>query len=141
MASYVSLAFGRYVVEPFFAPCPSPVVLIKLVSILGVSECFSTSPPSLQRSWVDSARALTVYLRLSAAFVVAVNCWSVSLASRTQVALTFIKMFALVLIIIPGVIALAKGRRRPSGAASSSFLTCTLPFLLFRKNRKFPQWF
>lgn len=33
------------------------------------------------------------------------------MASRTQVTLTFIKMFALVLIIIPGVIALAKGGR------------------------------
>ncbi|XP_049422838.1 cystine/glutamate transporter isoform X9 [Epinephelus fuscoguttatus] len=44
------------------------------------------------------------------AFVVAVNCWSVTMASRTQVTLTFIKMFALVLIIIPGVIALAKGK-------------------------------
>uniref|UniRef100_A0A672YEJ1 Si:ch73-352p4.8 n=1 Tax=Sphaeramia orbicularis TaxID=375764 RepID=A0A672YEJ1_9TELE len=80
VASYVSLAFGRYVVEPFFAPCPAPMVLIKLVSILGVT------------------------------FVVAINCWSVTMASRTQVTLTFIKMFALVLIIIPGVIALAKGK-------------------------------
>lgn len=33
------------------------------------------------------------------------------MASRTQVTLTFIKTFALVLIIIPGVIALAKGGR------------------------------
>uniref|UniRef100_A0A668AR11 Si:ch73-352p4.8 n=1 Tax=Myripristis murdjan TaxID=586833 RepID=A0A668AR11_9TELE len=74
VASYVSLAFGRYVVEPFFAPCAAPMVLIKIVT-----------------------------------FVVAVNCWSVTVASRTQVTLTFVKMFALVLIIIPGVIALAKG--------------------------------
>uniref|UniRef100_A0A671WVF4 Si:ch73-352p4.8 n=1 Tax=Sparus aurata TaxID=8175 RepID=A0A671WVF4_SPAAU len=80
VASYVSLAFGRYVVESFFAPCAAPTVLIKLVSILGVT------------------------------FVVAINCWSVSTASRTQVTLTFIKMFALVLIIIPGVIALAQGK-------------------------------
>ncbi|XP_049422825.1 cystine/glutamate transporter isoform X7 [Epinephelus fuscoguttatus] len=80
VASYVSLAFGRYVVEPFFVPCAAPTVLIKLVSILGLT------------------------------FVVAVNCWSVTMASRTQVTLTFIKMFALVLIIIPGVIALAKGK-------------------------------
>ncbi len=43
MASYVSLAFGRYVVEPFFAPCAAPTVLIKLVSILGVSEWYYTS--------------------------------------------------------------------------------------------------
>uniref|UniRef100_A0A8C6M726 Si:ch73-352p4.8 n=1 Tax=Nothobranchius furzeri TaxID=105023 RepID=A0A8C6M726_NOTFU len=81
VASYVSLAFGRYVVEPFFAPCVAPPALIKLVSILGVT------------------------------FVVAVNCWSVRVASQTQITLTFIKMFALVLIIIPGIIALAKGGR------------------------------
>ncbi|KAL7371434.1 hypothetical protein ABVT39_026890 [Epinephelus coioides] len=80
VASYMSLAFGRYVVEPFFEPCAAPTVLIKLVAILG------------------------------ATFVVAVNCWSVTMASRTQVTLTFIKMFALALIIIPGVIALAKGK-------------------------------
>uniref|UniRef100_A0A3P9HKG6 Si:ch73-352p4.8 n=1 Tax=Oryzias latipes TaxID=8090 RepID=A0A3P9HKG6_ORYLA len=80
VASYVSLAFGRYVVEPFFAPCVAPEGLIKLVGILGVT------------------------------FVVAVNCWSVNMASRTQVTLTFVKMFALVLIIVPGVIALFKGK-------------------------------
>uniref|UniRef100_A0AAQ6IJV6 Uncharacterized protein n=1 Tax=Anabas testudineus TaxID=64144 RepID=A0AAQ6IJV6_ANATE len=43
--SYVSLAFGRYVVEPFFAPCAAPIVLIKLVSVLAVSE--RTKPLSL----------------------------------------------------------------------------------------------
>ncbi|XP_019749226.1 cystine/glutamate transporter [Hippocampus comes] len=80
VASYVSLAFGRYVVEPFFAPCEAPAALIRLVSLLGVT------------------------------FVVAVNCWSVTVASRTQVTLTFVKTFALVLIIVPGVMALAKGK-------------------------------
>uniref|UniRef100_A0AAX7ST78 Cystine/glutamate transporter n=1 Tax=Astatotilapia calliptera TaxID=8154 RepID=A0AAX7ST78_ASTCA len=79
-SSLVSLAFGRYVVEPFFAPCAAPTMLIKLVSILGVT------------------------------FLVAVNCWSVRMASHIQVSLTFIKMFALVLIIIPGIIALVKGK-------------------------------
>lgn len=43
VASYVSLAFGRYVVEPFYAPCDAPTVLIKLVSILGLSKYFYTS--------------------------------------------------------------------------------------------------
>ncbi|XP_028305391.1 cystine/glutamate transporter [Gouania willdenowi] len=80
VASYVALAFGRYVVEPFFTPCEAPTVLIRLVSILGVT------------------------------LVVVVNSLSVNMASRVQVTLTFIKMFALVLIIIPGVMALAKGR-------------------------------
>lgn len=112
MVSYVSLAFGRYVVEPFFAPCPAPAVLIKLVSILGVSECsLNLSPVRNSGPRVPPTSApLTLCLWPSAALVVAINCWSVSLASRTQVTLTFIKMFALVLIIIPGVIALAKGR-------------------------------
>ncbi|XP_037099295.1 cystine/glutamate transporter isoform X2 [Syngnathus acus] len=80
VASYVSLAFGRYVVEPFFAPCEAPTALIRLVSLLGVT------------------------------FVVGVNCWSVAAAARTQVTLTFIKTFALVLIIVAGVVALTKGK-------------------------------
>lgn len=46
VASYVSLAFGHYVVEPFFTPCAAPIVLIRLVSILGVSECFYNSSVS-----------------------------------------------------------------------------------------------
>ncbi|XP_016120138.1 cystine/glutamate transporter-like [Sinocyclocheilus grahami] len=76
VATYVSLAFGQYVVEPLFMPCAAPTALVKLVSMLGVT------------------------------FVVAMNCWSVSMAARTQVLLTFIKMFALILIIIPGIMAL-----------------------------------
>lgn len=42
VASYVCLAFGRYVVEPFFMPCVAPMPLIRLVSVLGVSECLQT---------------------------------------------------------------------------------------------------
>ncbi|XP_068611318.1 cystine/glutamate transporter-like [Brachionichthys hirsutus] len=80
VASYLSLAFGHYVMEPFFAPCTPPTVLVKLIGALAMT------------------------------LVVAVNCWSVTVATRTQVLLAFIKMFALVLIIIPGVIALAKGK-------------------------------
>uniref|UniRef100_A0A3Q4N0E9 Si:ch73-352p4.8 n=1 Tax=Neolamprologus brichardi TaxID=32507 RepID=A0A3Q4N0E9_NEOBR len=72
--SLVSLAFGRYVVEPFFVPCAALTMLIKLVSILGVT------------------------------FLVAVNCLSVRMASHIQVSLTFIKMLALVLILIPAVL-------------------------------------
>lgn len=55
------------------------------------------------------------------------------MASRTQVTLTFIKMFALVLIIVPGVIALAKGVQRQTAARlwahlcfSSSNTACTV---------------
>nr|XP_020472450.1 cystine/glutamate transporter-like [Monopterus albus] len=54
-ACYVSLAFGRYVVEPFFAPCPAPTVLIKLVSILLLSACLSGKTENFQKGFeIDS---------------------------------------------------------------------------------------
>uniref|UniRef100_A0AAY4BAZ7 Uncharacterized protein n=1 Tax=Denticeps clupeoides TaxID=299321 RepID=A0AAY4BAZ7_9TELE len=113
VASYVSLAFGRYVVEPFFTPCSAPDALVKLVSILGVT------------------------------FVVAVNSWSVTLASRTQVALTFVKMFALVLIIGPGIMALAQGRTENfQGAFISDSATLTnLPLAFYSGLYAFGGWF
>ncbi|XP_036373963.1 cystine/glutamate transporter [Megalops cyprinoides] len=113
VASVVSLAFGRYVVEPFFAPCPAPPVLVKLVGILGVS------------------------------FVVAVNCWSVSLASKTQITLTFIKMFALVLIIVPGIMALFRGQTDNfQNAFDSGSLTLNkLPLAFYSGLYAYGGWF
>ncbi|XP_061570329.1 cystine/glutamate transporter [Cololabis saira] len=113
VASYVSLAFGRYVVEPFFAPCAAPMALIKLVSILGLT------------------------------FVVAVNCWSVSMASRIQVTLTFIKMFALVLIIVPGVIALSKGNTEnfQNGFEMDSLTLDRLPLAFYNGLYAYGGWF
>ncbi|XP_017267183.1 cystine/glutamate transporter isoform X2 [Kryptolebias marmoratus] len=112
-SSYVSLAFGRYVVEPFFAPCAAPTALVKLVSVLGVT------------------------------FVVAVNCWSVRMASRTQVTLTFVKMFALILIIIPGVIALAKGKTEnfQNGFEVGSITLDRLPLAFYNGLYAYGGWF
>uniref|UniRef100_A0A3B4V4Z9 Si:ch73-352p4.8 n=1 Tax=Seriola dumerili TaxID=41447 RepID=A0A3B4V4Z9_SERDU len=113
VASYVSLAFGRYVVEPFFAPCVAPTVLIKLVSVLGLT------------------------------FVVAINCWSVTMASRTQVTLTFVKTFALVLIIIPGIIALAKGKTEnfQNGFEVDSLTLDKLPLAFYNGLYAYGGWF
>ncbi|XP_070848067.1 cystine/glutamate transporter [Chaetodon trifascialis] len=113
VASYVSLAFGRYVVEPFFAPCAAPTALIKLVSIIGLT------------------------------FIVAVNCWSVTMASRTQVTLTFIKTFALVLIIIPGIIALAKGKTEnfANGFEVESLTLDRLPLAFYNGLYAYGGWF
>ncbi|KAA0720713.1 Cystine/glutamate transporter [Triplophysa tibetana] len=113
VASYVALAFGRYVVEPFFMPCEAPTVLVKLVSIFGVT------------------------------FVVAVNCWSVSLATRTQVLLTFIKMFALILIIIPGITALVNGKTTNFQEAfdSESFSLTKLPLAFYSGLYAYGGWF
>ncbi|KAJ0012599.1 hypothetical protein NQD34_016933 [Periophthalmus magnuspinnatus] len=113
VTSYVALAFGRYVVEPFFTPCAAPSALIKVVAILGVT------------------------------FVVAVNCWSVSVASRTQVTLTFIKMFALVLIIIPGIIALAKGKTEnfQNSFQAESLTLDRLPLAFYNGLYAYGGWF
>ncbi|XP_061617383.1 cystine/glutamate transporter isoform X2 [Phyllopteryx taeniolatus] len=113
VASYVSLAFGRYVVEPFFAPCEAPTPLIRLVSILGVT------------------------------FVVAINCWSVTMASRTQVTLTFIKTFALVLIIVPGIMALAKGKTEnfQKGFELEALTLDRLPLAFYNGLYAYGGWF
>uniref|UniRef100_A0A8C4X5Q1 Solute carrier family 7 member 11 n=1 Tax=Erpetoichthys calabaricus TaxID=27687 RepID=A0A8C4X5Q1_ERPCA len=34
-SSVVALAFGRYIVEPFFSPCSAPTLLVKMISIIG----------------------------------------------------------------------------------------------------------
>ncbi|CAI5658885.1 cystine/glutamate transporter [Oreochromis niloticus] len=111
--SLVSLAFGRYVVEPFFAPCAVPTMLIKLVSILGMT------------------------------FLVAVNCWSVRMASHIQVSLTFIKIVALVLIIIPGVIALVKGKTEnfQNGFEFESLTLDRLPLAIYNGLYAYSGWF
>lgn len=34
----VSLAFGRYLIEPLFAPCHAPALAVKLVTTTGICE-------------------------------------------------------------------------------------------------------
>lgn len=46
-SAVVSLAFGRYLLEPFFAPCAAPVPAVKLVSLLGYCKyTFAPLPAS-----------------------------------------------------------------------------------------------
>ncbi|XP_062860627.1 cystine/glutamate transporter [Trichomycterus rosablanca] len=113
VTAYISLAFGHYAVEPFFMPCPAPTVLVKLVSVLGFT------------------------------FLVALNCWSVSLASRTQVTLLMIKLMALAVIIIPGIMALVKGKTENfQNAFYSESLTLTkLPLAFYSGLYAYSGWF
>nr|QWA14799.1 cystine/glutamate transporter [Botia dario] len=113
VSSYVSLTFGHYLVEPFFTPCTAPTLLVKLVSIIGVT------------------------------FVVLVNCWSVSLAARTQILLTSVKMFALILIIIPGIIALADGKTTTfqDSFQSESLSLTKLPLAFYSGLYAYGGWF
>uniref|UniRef100_A0A8C0BQ58 XCT protein n=1 Tax=Buteo japonicus TaxID=224669 RepID=A0A8C0BQ58_9AVES len=78
-SAVVSLAFGRYMLEPFFAPCAAPVPAVKLVSLLGY------------------------YM------VLTLNSWSVTWSARLQTALSIVKLLALALIIVPGMMLLAQG--------------------------------
>ncbi|XP_055761425.1 cystine/glutamate transporter-like isoform X2 [Salvelinus fontinalis] len=94
VASYVSLAFGRYLVDPFFSPCAPPTALIKLVSILGIT-------------------------------------------------LTFIKMFALVLIIVPGIMALARGQTEnfQNGFEIDTLTLDKLPLAFYSGLYAYGGWF
>ncbi|XP_039625466.1 cystine/glutamate transporter-like [Polypterus senegalus] len=113
VSSVVSLAFGRYIVEPFFNPCPAPEVLVKMLSIMGFS------------------------------FVVAVNCWSVNWTSRLQILLTSIKLGALVLIIVPGMIKLSSGQTENFHKAfdTSSLTLDKLPLAVYAGLYAYAGWF
>ncbi|XP_008313852.1 cystine/glutamate transporter [Cynoglossus semilaevis] len=113
VTGYVSLAFGSYMVEPFFTPCAAPAALVKLVSILGVT------------------------------LIVTINCWSVTVASRTQIVLTFVKLFALVMIIIPGVIALSRGQTEnfQNGFEVESLTLDRLPLAFYNGLYAYGGWF
>ncbi|NXD08915.1 XCT protein, partial [Nothocercus nigrocapillus] len=78
-SAVVSLAFGRYLLEPFFAPCAAPLAAVKVVSLLGYYT------------------------------VLTLNSWSVSWSARVQTALSIVKLLALALIIVPGMMLLAQG--------------------------------
>ncbi|XP_038610144.1 cystine/glutamate transporter-like isoform X4 [Tachyglossus aculeatus] len=78
-SAVVCLTFGRYILEPFFAPCPTPVPAVKIAALLGFYS------------------------------VLALNGWSVSWSARLQSVLSVIKLTALALIIGPGTVLLAQG--------------------------------
>ncbi|XP_039591362.1 cystine/glutamate transporter-like [Polypterus senegalus] len=111
-SSVVALAFGRYIVEPFFSPCPAPKLLVKMVSIIGVS------------------------------FGVAVNCWSVNWFTKLQIASTTIKMSALALIIVPGMIKLASGQTENFHNAfdTSSLRLAKLPLAFYAGLYAYAGW-
>ncbi|XP_043530027.1 cystine/glutamate transporter [Chiloscyllium plagiosum] len=75
----ISLAFGQYILEPFFMPCRIPEIAIKLVTTIGITA------------------------------VMYVNSMSVSWTARLQIFLTFCKLVAILIIIFPGMVCLFKG--------------------------------
>ncbi|KAI1883735.1 hypothetical protein AGOR_G00234610 [Albula goreensis] len=78
-AAVISLAFGRYILEPFFTPCRVPELAVKFATSLGMTSI--------------------MYL----------NSMSVTWSARLQVLMTFCKLTAISLIIVQGVIQLFRG--------------------------------
>ncbi|XP_066490126.1 cystine/glutamate transporter-like [Tiliqua scincoides] len=75
----VSLAFGQYLIQPFFTPCHAPALAVKLITATGIT------------------------------LVIALNCWSVSWSANIQTVLTALKLVTLGLVIVPGIMALSNG--------------------------------
>ncbi|XP_077122789.1 cystine/glutamate transporter-like [Ranitomeya variabilis] len=109
----VCLAFGRYLIEPLYVPCNAPTITVKLVSAIGI------------------------------AFLVALNCWSVSWSANLQTAFTVLKLLAIALIIIPGMVALAGGKTENFHDAfdTSSLALDKIPLAFYSGMFAFGGWF
>ncbi|KAJ7397133.1 Lysine-specific demethylase 7A [Pitangus sulphuratus] len=112
-SAVVSLAFGRYMLEPFFAPCAAPVPAVKLVSLLGY------------------------YM------VLTLNSWSVTWSARLQTALSIVKLLALTLIIVPGMMLLAQGHTENFQDAfdRESLVLDKLPLAFYAGMFAYSGWF
>ncbi|XP_037316804.2 cystine/glutamate transporter isoform X2 [Pungitius pungitius] len=78
----ISLAFGQYILEPLFMPCDIPPMAVKLATAIGITS--------------------VMYL----------NSMSVTWTARIQIILTFSKLLAISIIIVPGMYQLFKGETR-----------------------------
>uniref|UniRef100_A0A8C6JNI3 Uncharacterized protein n=1 Tax=Melopsittacus undulatus TaxID=13146 RepID=A0A8C6JNI3_MELUD len=104
-SAVISLAFGSYMLEPFFAPCEPPVPAVKLVSLLGY------------------------YM------ILALNSWSVTWSGQLQTALSVVKLLALALIIVPGMMLLAQGK------CAASLVLDKLPLAFYAGMFAYSGWF
>ncbi|XP_053575003.1 cystine/glutamate transporter [Bombina bombina] len=109
----VTLAFGRYLIEPIFVPCNAPAVVVKLISVIGI------------------------------ACIIALNCWSVSWSANFQTAFTALKLVALVLIIVPGINTLVQGHNENFQNAfdTSSLALDKIPLAFYSGMFAFGGWF
>ncbi|XP_075715931.1 cystine/glutamate transporter-like [Rhinoderma darwinii] len=109
----VCLAFGRYLIEPLFVPCNAPAIAVKIISAIGI------------------------------AFIIALNCWSVSWSANLLTAFTALKLVAIGLIIIPGMMALARGQTENFQDAfdTSSLALDKIPLAFYSGMFAFGGWF
>ncbi|NXP11360.1 XCT protein, partial [Thinocorus orbignyianus] len=109
----ISLAFGRYILEPFFMQCEIPELAIKLITAVGIT------------------------------LVMVLNSTSVSWSARIQIFLTFCKLVAILIIIVPGVIQLIKGETQhfKNAFAGNDASVMGLPLAFYSGMYAYSGWF
>uniref|UniRef100_A0A8C3MAZ0 Cystine/glutamate transporter n=3 Tax=Passeriformes TaxID=9126 RepID=A0A8C3MAZ0_GEOPR len=109
----ISLAFGRYILEPFFMQCEIPELAIKLITAVGIT------------------------------LVMVLNSTSVSWSARIQMFLTFCKLVAILIIIVPGVIQLIKGETQhfKNAFAGNDASVMGLPLAFYSGMYAYSGWF
>ncbi|KAJ8262396.1 hypothetical protein GJAV_G00165960 [Gymnothorax javanicus] len=109
----ISLAFGRYILEPLFMPCDVPEMAVKLTTAIGITA------------------------------VMSLNSMSVSWTARLQVILTISKLMAITLIIIPGMIQLFKGETQnfENSLNADSIKVTDLPLAFYSGMYAYAGWF
>ncbi|OXB74607.1 UNVERIFIED_CONTAM: hypothetical protein H355_013441 [Colinus virginianus] len=109
----ISLAFGRYILEPFFMQCEIPELAIKLITAVGIT------------------------------LVMVLNSTSVSWSARIQIFLTFCKLVAILIIIVPGVIQLIKGETQhfKNAFAGNDASIMGLPLAFYSGMYAYSGWF
>ncbi|XP_056133675.1 cystine/glutamate transporter [Lampris incognitus] len=109
----ISLAFGRYILEPLFMPCGIPPIAIKLATAIGITS--------------------VMYL----------NSMSVTWTARIQIFLTFSKLLAIAIIIVPGMYQLFKGETKNFDNAFevNSVQLTGLPLAFYSGMYAYAGWF
>ncbi|CAM9325024.1 unnamed protein product, partial [Lampetra planeri] len=109
----VALTFGHYLLEPLFMPCAVPPAAVKLTSLIGITS--------------------VVYL----------NSMSVTWTARIQMFLTFSKLLAIGIIILPGMYLLLKGETKNFDNAfeMSNVKLSGLPLAFYAGMYAYSGWF
>uniref|UniRef100_A0A3P8X8V7 Cystine/glutamate transporter n=1 Tax=Esox lucius TaxID=8010 RepID=A0A3P8X8V7_ESOLU len=109
----ISLAFGQYILEPLFMPCGVPELAIKLTTSVGITS--------------------VMYL----------NSMSTSWTNRIQIFLTFSKLLAILIIIVPGLYMLFKGETKNFDNAFeiSNVQLSGLPLAFYSGMYAYAGWF
>lgn len=109
----ISLAFGQYILEPLFMPCGIPPMAVKLATAIGITS--------------------VMYL----------NSMSVTWTARIQIFLTFSKLLAIAIIIVPGMYQLFKGETRNFENAFdlSNVQLSSMPLAFYSGMYAYAGWF